>query len=100
MASNTLAGWRIAMGELITAYGDQIGPALNHVCDDWRSAGVGRTQKTFGDRAHALVLALAEEGKAIFGDNYVRLAGVSQGQAAAGGTEEVADDKHYNTRQG
>jgi hypothetical protein len=100
MAGYTLATWRVGMGELIVAYGDQIGPALDHVRADWSAMGVVGKQKAFGDTASALVQELAEEGKKIFGDNYVRLADVSQGQAAAGGTGEVADDKRYNTRQG
>lgn len=98
--SYTLAHWRIAMGEIVVALGDQIGPALEHVRADWAAMGAGRTQMAFGLQAITRTYQQAEKGKELFGGNYVRLAQVSQGQAAAGGLDEVAERKEYHTRQG
>ena len=100
--SFTLAHWRIAIGEISVAMIKQITPAMEHVRADWagRAVGAPAHQLAFGSQVIARSHAHGQRGREIFDKYYGGLAGVSQGQAAAGGIDRVAERKEYNTRQG
>jgi hypothetical protein len=99
-AAYTHAQWRIQAENITTALGEVLAPALDHMHAGLVKADAGQTQRRYSARFPAEVRQLAAQGQQILGDHDERLTRVGQAQRQAGGVDEVAGDKAYNTRRG
>ena len=90
--------WRTAATGMRDAMDQVLLPALELMQASLIRVQAGATQRRIVARFITMVGDLADEGTRILGDHDQRLRRVSEGQAAAGGTGEVAGDKRYNQR--
>jgi hypothetical protein len=94
--SYTHKDWKGRMAVINSGLKDKLPGGLRHIEADWQKVGVGRTQRSEMTTWQTEVETVAQMGDRILGNYNVVLTGVGQGQAAAGGLDEVAADKNYN----
>jgi hypothetical protein len=88
--------WRDLMTLMIRGLEEQLKPAMGHITADVNRAGGQRTLRAELRACNQGIDGVTNMGKLVLGAYNLTLTGVSQAQQAAGGTEEVAADKHYH----